>query len=309
MRVAVTGSAGFIGSRLANQLLRSGHSVLGIDNLSLGQPAPAAQPSLEFHRLDVRDEIALSAVFEAFRPEQVIHLAAIHHIPTCEARPAEALHVNVVGTQIVLEATARASCRRVVIASSGAVYAWGTEILREGTSPTKPCDVYSASKLMNEEQVRIWQDKNHATVVAARLFNTIGPGDRNGHLVPQLLSQLRGNGDRGERVVRIGNTVPMRDYVYVDDVAHGLLRMAEVGMEPGFHVINLGSGIEHTVTKIVDELAVIVDVQYRLESDPSRVRKVDRLHQCADISRAADVLGWRPRYGLGEALRRTVEEV
>jgi UDP-glucose 4-epimerase len=309
MRVAVTGSAGFIGSRLANQLLGSGHSVLGIDNLSLGQSAPAAQPGLEFHRLDVRDEIALSGVFEAFRPEHVIHLAAIHHIPTCEARPAEALHVNVVGTQIVLEATARAGCRRAVIASSGAVYAWGTEILREETSPTQPCDVYSASKLMNEQQARIWADKNHATVVAARLFNTIGPGDRNGHLVPQLLSQLRGNGDCGERVVRIGNTVPMRDYVYVDDVAHGLLRMAEVGMEPGFHVINLGSGIEHTVSKIVDELAVIVGVQYRLESDPSRVRKVDRLHQCADISRAADVLGWRPSYGLGDALRRTVEEV
>jgi UDP-glucose 4-epimerase len=289
-------------------LLLAEHSILGIDNLSLGQPAPAERPGLAFERLDVRDEARLSSVLEAFRPDHVVHLAAIHHIPTCEARPAEALHVNVVGTQIVLDAAARARCSRIVIASSGAVYEWGTDTLREASSPTRPCDVYSASKLMNEHQARVWQDKHRGVVIVARLFNTIGPGDRNGHLVPQLVAQLRGDGGHGERVVLIGNTLPMRDYVHVDDIASGLQRMVDVAITPGFHVINLGSGIEHTVSTIVAELAAIIGVRYRLEADASRVRRIDRLHQCADISLAAEVLSWHPRYALGEALRRTIEE-
>src|SRR5262249_14433427 len=219
MNIVVTGSSGFIGSRLTDLLLRAGHTVLGIDNLSLGQAPPARRPGLQFERLDVRDEPRLAGLVESFRPERVVHLAAIHHIPTCEARPAEALHVNVVGTQIVLEAAAGARCSRVVLASSGAVYDWGTDVLKEASSPTRPCDVYAVSKLTNEQQARIWQDKHQGVVIAMRLFNTIGPGDRIGHLVPQLLTQLRGDGGPGERVVRIGNTEPMRDYVYVDDVA------------------------------------------------------------------------------------------
>lgn len=306
MRIVVTGSAGFIGSRLTDLLLLAGHSVLGIDNLSLGQPAPEARASLAFERLDVRDEPRMADVVGAFRPDQVVHLAAIHHIPTCEARPAEALHVNVVGTQVVLQAAARAGCSKLAFASSGAVYAWGSDALSEATSPTQPCDVYSASKLMNEQQARIWQERTQGVVTAARLFNTIGPGDRNGHLIPDLMAQLRGGG--GVRLVRIGNTLPKRDYVHVDDVARGLQRMVEAELSPGFRAINLGTGVEHPVTAILAELAAIVGVRYRLEVDPSRIRRVDRLHQCADIALAAELLDWRPRYALGEALRRTVAE-
>jgi UDP-glucose 4-epimerase len=257
--------------------------VLGIDNLSLGQPAPAPRPGLVFEPLDVRDEPRMADALGGFRPEQIIHLAAIHHIPTCEARPAEALHVNVVGTQVVLQAAARAGCHRVTFASSGAVYAWGSAALNE--------------------------ERTAGVVTAARLFNTIGPGDRNGHLVPDLMSQLRGDGGGGERLVKIGNTQPMRDYVYVDDVARGLQRMIEAELAPGFRAINLGSGVEHPVTAIVAELAAIAGVRYRLEVDPARVRRVDRLHQCADISLAAALLGWRPQHALGDALRRTVTQM
>lgn len=307
MRIAVTGSAGFIGTQLVKWLLARKHTVLGVDDLSLGQTAPEFHRAYEFEVLDVVDEPSLRSCFEAFRPERVVHLAAVHHIPTCESRPALAMRVNVVGTQVVLNVSREVGCDRIVLASSGAVYDWEDGELSVARSPVLPRDVYSISKVANEHQVRVWQQQQSATAVIARLFNTIGPGDLNGHLIPDILAQLRGCDGASRKVIRLGNTRPMRDYVYVGNVADALGRMVEVTLESGLHVFNVGTGTEFSVRDIVRGLADAMGVRCEVKSEAARMRPVDRLHQCADIDGTTAALGWRPTVSLEEALKRTVE--
>ena len=231
MRIAITGSEGFIGVRLVSMLTAAGHRVLGIDNLSLGQPVPPEGDRYAFTHVDICSAGSLHDVLEVFRPDQIVHLAAIHHVPTCERDAPRALHVNVVGTQVVLEAALRTGCGRIVFASSGAVYEWCEGPLQANRTPTNPRDVYSISKLTNEHQLAVWQHKTNGIAVIARLFNTIGPHDRNGHLIPDILEQLRG--DQRPCVVELGNTTTLRDYIYVDDTANALARMVGAEFEPG----------------------------------------------------------------------------
>jgi UDP-glucose 4-epimerase len=305
-RIAVTGAAGLIGGQLVDLLLSEGHEVLGIDNLSLGQPAPTPAEGYAFQKVDVRDRGSIHAFFDRFKPDQLVHLAAIHHIPTCDSDPPAALHVNVVGTQIVLDAARMLGCERAVLASTGAVYDWSEHPLKESVSPTRAADVYSVSKLANEHQAAVWQQKTGRLAVVARLFNTVGPNDRNGHLVPELLAQLRRNGSSDGCKVLVGNVEPRRDYVSVYDVAAALKRMLEVQLDAGLHVFNVGTGVEYGVADVVQTLASILGLTYRLEVDQSRVRRVDRLHQCADIGLATQVLAWRPQHNLEATLRRTI---
>jgi UDP-glucose 4-epimerase len=141
MRLLVTGSAGFIGSRLVPRLLAQGGRVLGFDDLSLGQPTPLAADAFAFQQGDVRDAAAVRAAFERFRPTHLVHLAALHHIPTCDAEPVRAVDVNVVGTQVLLDAAQDVECGRVVFASSGAVYDWCDGPLTPGRTPLRPRDM------------------------------------------------------------------------------------------------------------------------------------------------------------------------
>jgi len=304
MRVVVTGCAGFIGSRLVELLLARGAQVLGIDNLSLGQAPTPNGPRYEFRRADIRNPQEMAGLFERFQPERLVHLAAIHHIPTCEANPAMALDVNVVGTQVLLEAARTARCERVVFTSSGAVYDWCDGPLVPGRTPVRPRDVYSVSKVTNEYQLAAWQEHTGGTVVVARVFNTIGAHDRNAHLIPDLLCQLQLG--RAPNVVRLGNTATRRDYIYVDDTTDALLCMVVSELRPGGYVFNVGTGQEYTVVEVVERLAAIMGVSYTIEHDPARLRRIDRPSQQADIASTVEQLEWRPRCSLDEALRLTV---
>ncbi len=182
-RILVTGGAGFIGHRAVTWLAQNSDSVkLAIlDNLSVGLPMPSAQTELSTYHADIRDTDELQRAFKDFAPDTIIHLAAVHHIPTCETRRSYALDVNVVGTENVLEAATLANVKRFTLASSGAVYDWNAGALVENESPLKPADNYSIAKYANETQVRLWADRTQNCARIARIFNTIGHDDPNGH--------------------------------------------------------------------------------------------------------------------------------
>jgi UDP-glucose 4-epimerase len=307
MRLLVTGSAGFIGSRLVPRLLAQGGRVLGFDDLSLGQPAPLAADAFAFQQGDVRDAAAVRAAFERFRPTHLVHLAALHHIPTCDAEPVRAVDVNVVGTQVLLDAAQDVECGRVVFASSGAVYDWCDGPLTPGRTPLRPRDMYSVSKVANEHQLAVWQEKTGGTVAVARVFNVVGPHDRNGHLIPAIVAQI--DRARGRCTVRLGNTTTRRDYVYVDDVAEALARMTTADLAAGLHTFNVGGGSEYSVADLVERVAAIAGVQCDIVADPARRRVVDRPGQLADISATTERLGWRPQTAIDDALRRTLAGV
>jgi len=301
--VLVTGAAGFIGARVVRLLEELGCRIIAVDNLYVGLPLPAASALITPVRLDLRNRNAVKKVFLEHQPEAVIHLAAVHHIPTCEREPNLAFDVNVMGTQSLLEAmeTMPESARNVVFASSGAVYAWDDGPLNEAGTMTGANDVYSITKLTNEYQVKGWGQRKDACTHIVRLFNTIGNGDPNGHLIPDILTQITGGGDVAR--VRLGNVKPKRDYIYVDDVASGFVTvLSHMRNGPPADVFNLCSGEEMNVAELVHLMGDILGKKISIESDASRFRKVDRLQQLGDPSKLRHATGWRPGWTTRDAL-------
>jgi UDP-glucose 4-epimerase len=305
-RIFVTGGAGFIGSRLVDQACRAGAEVGIFDNLSVRLPMLAARPGLTTTEGDIRDATAIAAAIAAFAPDTVIHLAAVHHIPTCERQRAYSLEVNVVGTENVLAACEAAGVGHLVLASTGAVYAWGEEALVEDSSPLGSSDNYSVAKLANESQCRFWADRTGSRLSIARIFNTIGWNDPNAHLIPDILDQLAGGATTA--TLRLGNLKPRRDYIFVEDTAAGLLAMATRNTDnaPQVDIFNVCTGDETSVEDLVRMIGSVTGVALTIEQDPDRVRRVDRISQVGDAGKAKSVFGWQAAASLRQAVERIV---
>ncbi len=304
-RVCVTGGAGMIGRRLVGRLAGRGIAVAVLDDLSAGLPMPPE--AMAAMRCDIRDEAALDSALGGFRPDAIVHLAALHHIPTCETQRALCLDINVTGTERMLAAAEKRRVGRVVIASSGAVYAWSEGALGEDVSPTGPRDNYALSKLCNEHQLRLWCERCGGWARVARIFNTLAGDDPNAHLLPDMLRQLHAAaGDAA--LLRLGNLLPRRDYLHADEVAEGLVALLLDGRPEPFDIFNLCSGQEHSVAAVAEELAACLGRSVRIEMDEARRRPSDRPSQLGDPSKAERLLRWRAQLPLQQALARLLAE-
>jgi len=301
MRVMVTGGAGFVGKELV-QTLKGRAEVLVADRLRYGTPdwLEGDPDGFTFERVDIRDAAAVAAVVERFAPDVVVHLAAIHYIPECDADPANAVSTNVTGVVNVLSALAPGT--RFVFASSGAVYRPDEAPHRELESVVEPVDIYGFTKNHGEDYVRMFAANRNIAGVIVRLFNVIGPGETNPHLLPAIVVQLRDN----PQTISLGNTWPKRDYIDVQDAAGGFAAAA-LGTTPGpggHEIVNLGSGQQYSVDDIVNRMRSVLGLDFEVQQDPSRMRAVDRPYLGADISRIGELFGWAPQWSLDDTLKR-----
>lgn len=301
MRILVTGGNGYVGRALTRHLYPD-HEVKVVDMLRDG-PLRFSEHERErfsFDRVDIRDFDAFRRSVEEFTPEVVIHLAAIHYIPECERHPDEAVSINTLGTINVLRALSAAT--RFVLASTAAVYAPEDRAHDEIDSAVGPMDVYGYTKLHAEQYVRYLAAERHLDARIVRLFNVVGPGETNPHLLPAILGQVL----NGTRTLRLGNVTPKRDYVNVDDVARGFAAVAlgeHVGPEGAVDVVNLGAGDGYSVTEVVDRLSEVIGETLSIEIDDDRVRLVDRPYLMAARGRILAHYGWEPRKTLDDSLR------
>jgi UDP-glucose 4-epimerase len=292
--VLVTGAAGFIGSALCHRLAAAGHRVIGYDDLSRGR-REYLPPGVELVEADIRDGARLRSVIAAARPDWVIHLAAMHFIPDCIARPHETLDVNVEGTRCVLDACAGSTVRRVIFASSAAVYVPSDAACDEETTALGPLEVYGESKVRGEQLARRFQHDTGIDTAIVRLFNAIGRHETNPHVVPHIFESLR----RSD-TVELGNMEPRRDYIDTRDIADALAAIAEG--PPGLQVFNVGTGIAYSVIDVIDELQRILARPIAVFQDPARVRRSERMVLLASIQRVVEVTGWRPRLSIDDTL-------
>jgi nucleoside-diphosphate-sugar epimerase len=299
--IMITGAAGFIGSRVVSMLSALSCDVLALDNLYIGRSLPKKTANVVPIEADIRERDTLLRIFSEYRPKSVIHLAAVHHIPTCEANPWLAFESNVMGTQAVLDAAALAGTQYALLASSGAVYDWVDGALSEDITPLKARDVYATTKLTNEYQLASWAARTGGHAQVARIFNTIGHDDPNGHLIPDILSQLQG--DHSSSVVRLGNLKPKRDYIYVEDVASALVViLGNITKSAPFDVFNVCRGEEYSVSELVHILATILKLDVSVEQESARIRKVDRLQQLGNPTKMKTHFGWSAEWNLRNAL-------
>lgn len=307
-KALVVGGAGFIGSHLVDVCLQEGSQVWVYDNFSTGQRVFLPNvPELHVVEGDILDAELLSETIQQFDPDVVYHLAAIHHIPTCERIPARALNVNVVGTESVLNACAENRVPRVVFTSTGALYdPIITGPLAE-TAPVKAFDVYSISKLTCEYLLKYYVEKREREVIIARLFNNVGRRETNSHLIPAIVAQLAA----GNRQIKLGNLSPRRDYIHVRDVAEALFALGAMEMQQPFDIFNVGTGVEHSVQELVDLFADVVGEPLEVLSTPEFQRKVDRPTQQADPAKLLRTTDWNPKrtlkQALGEIWKETLE--
>jgi UDP-glucose 4-epimerase len=302
MRVLVTGAAGFIGRVTVRLLVASGHEVLSADL----RPMPLDSQTRGGHgrrprwrSLDVRSGGQVRSAVTDFEPDAIVHLAAKHFIPWCDRFPAATLKTNVLGTQNILDALrGRDRETRLVFASSAAVYGSSSEPLDE-RAPLGPDDVYGTSKAICEQLLALARDRDlRASMVALRLFNTIGPGDANAHLVPRLIAELRRDGRR----VRVGNLESVRDYVDVEDVARAILAAVQAELPEKLSIANVGTGVGRTVGEVIETIGALIGRRLEVTSIASRRRVVDRPLLVADPRGASEILGWEARVPFANGL-------
>lgn len=298
--ILVTGGAGFIGSRLVRMLSENGFQVVVIDNLTSNLPF-VQLPNVVNYNLDVRDATALDEIIGTHKPYCIVHLAAIHHVPTCEIERNYALEVNVIGTENLLLCMEKYQVSKLVFASTGAVYSPDFPILNEDETPVDPFDNYSLSKFTNEKQIRFYQQRTEADVCIARLFNTIGANDPNAHLIPDILRQI--DPEVSNAIVKLGNIKSRRDYIHVEDTANLLMLMATSAPKKGLKVYNVCTSVEYSVEEIVEKIGVLMNKPISIEIDPEKVRKYDRISQIGNNQKVLTEFNTQLFFTIEDALK------
>lgn len=290
MRVLVTGVGGFLGPHLARELRARGHAVAGTYLASTPDLA-----GVELHEADLLDAEALARAAAAAAPQAVVHLAGLSHVGESWAKMGEYFRVNVLGTENVARAAARAGAR-LVLASSAEVYGLVPEAEQpiDERRPLDPRTPYALTKAAAERLALA-----HGAVVV-RTFNMVGPGQAPSFALPAFAAQLaaiaRG---RAEPVLRVGNLSARRDFLHVADAAAAYACVVERGAAG--EVYNLASGSAPSINEALDRLLTVAGVAARVEQDAERLRPVDLPLLCGDARRLR-ALGWEPRRTLDQAL-------
>ncbi len=301
MRFLITGAAGFLGSALSNKLAAEGHTVLGVDDLSTGDPKVLI-PAVQFTRGDVNDRPKLWTLMQGV--DCVYHLAARVIVPESVLYPREYNQVNVGGTVTLMEAMRDVGVRRVVLISSGTVY--GNQSVQPVTETAipNPRSPYAVSKLAAEYYTKSIGDLWGIETVCLRVFNAYGPGQHHPPVhtpvIPNFLRQAWENGT----IVIHGNGEQTRDYVYVDDVVNAMAA-ASTALEVNRLTINVGSGTEVSIKELARLATEVTGGHPEIVYNPRNEGGLSRL--CADLTLAREKLGYVPKTSLLEGLKTTLE--
>jgi CDP-glucose 4,6-dehydratase len=305
----VTGASGLIGRAVVAALVARGERVVALQRAApAGAPAPGG-PGVRTVAGDITDAALLRRLVGDEHVATVFHLAARTIVADAAHDPTQTYTTNIMGTTAVLEAARLGGARRVVVA--GSVTAYGpqaTSPLTEDMAlhPTSPYDV---SKAAADLAARSYWPTFGLPVATTRFANVYGAGDRNAsRLVPELVAAARAG--RAPRIRSDGT--PERDFLYVEDAAAAYLAIADALDDPDAgargEAFNAGGGHPVSVREVVETLARVAgrDLEARYDAaDPATNGAVSR--QYVDITKIARVCGWRPRVGLEEGLRRTLD--
>ncbi len=309
VKVCVTGVAGFIGGHVAEELLRQGHEVVGIDDFSSGKRETAAllsrHASFRLIEASIADPQAVARAVPGSK--WVFHLAAIPSVPVSMKEPERTTAVNVGGTLNVLQAAVRARVDRVVLACSCAAYGDGPEQPKHEALLPRPVSPYAAQKIACELYAQTYTRALGLPCVGLRFFNVYGPRQdpksEYAAAIPRFVTRLLS----GERPVVFGDGLQTRDFVHVSDVVRANLLAATAKDAPG-EIVNVASGRSASLLELIALLKRAVGPEAaHLEPDHHPARAGDLRASSADLTTARKVLGYEPRVSLAEGLADLVE--
>ena len=304
MRVLVTGGAGFIGSHLVERLVSEKHEVSVLDSFSTGkrENLDPVRASVAVHEADVRDAAAVDRATEGC--EVVFHEAAVVSVPYSVEHPQETHDVNIQGTLNVLLAARKNHVRRVVFASSAAIYGEEPTLPKTEAMLPEPIAPYGVEKLTSEHYLRTFARLYGVETVALRYFNVFGPRQDPSSPYSGVISIFVQRLLANEPLVIFGDGLQSRDFVYVADVVDANLRAAVAKGISG-RVYNVARGERTTLLQLADMLGAVVG----RTAGPTLAagRAGDIRHSQAAIDRAREELGYAPRVDLETGLAALVD--
>ena len=311
-RYLVTGCAGFIASKVTDQLLQAGHAVVGVDCVNdaydprlkqwrLAQLLP--RENFQFHKIDITDLDALTPLFApiAGNPpfDAVVNLAARAGVRPSVTNPWVYYQANCDGTLNLLEMCRRSGVKKFLLASTSSLYGKHNQVpYREDADTNRPLSPYAASKKAAETLAFTYHHLHGIDVSIPRYFTVYGPAGRPDMSVFRFIRRIA----EGEPIRLFGDGTQSRDFTFVDDIARGTI----AALRPlGYEVINLGGDRPVVLNAVIEQIAELTGKKVQIESRP--MHPADVPATWADVSKAARLLDWHPTVSVEEGLRRSVE--
>jgi len=306
--VLVTGAAGFIGAKTAEMLLGKGVTVVGVDNmndyydprvkeyrLSLLNP----HNNFEFYRVDIENLEELSPLFEKYKFDGVINLAARAGVRWSLVDPFVYVRTNMLGTTNLLELMHRHGVQKFVLASTSSLYAGQKMPFLETLPVNEPISPYAASKKGAEAMAYTYHYLHGIDVTILRYFTVYGPAGRPDMSVYRFIRWI----EDGETMEVFGDGTQKRDFSFVDDIARGTV--AAVHTPTAYEIINLGGNKPYQLNHAISLIEENLGSKAKIERKP--FHKADMMATWANVEKAAAILGWKAKVSFEEGIRRTAD--
>ncbi len=303
MKIMVTGGAGFIGSNLAMDLVKNGHDVVVIDDLSSGykKNLQKVMDKIDFIEGSVLDKNLLEKSMR--KVDAIFHTAAVASVQRSIDLPAYCHEINVVGTINVLEAARKNRVKKVIFSSSAAIYGDLPGLPKKEDSKPDPKSPYAADKLASEYYMKIYHDIFGLQTLSFRYFNVFGenqdPESEYAAVIPLFIRSML----KGKAPVIFGDGTQTRDFTYILDLVEGMQKALDHDLDGS--AVNLATGEKSSLLDLISSLNRILDTD--ISPKFKEKRKGDIHESYSDITRARKMLGYSPEYSFEQGLKRTVE--
>lgn len=304
-KVLVTGGAGFIGSNLADELIRQGAKVTIIDNLITGfrENLEEINGDFDFIEGDLNDDAALRKAVE--NVEIIFHQAALPSVPRSVDNPQETHQACVNATFNVLLKAKEASVRRVIYAASSSAYGNQATLPKVETMLPEPLSPYAAAKLMGEYYCQVFNNVYNLETISLRYFNVFGPRQNPSSMYSGVISRFIDSLMSGKTPIIYGDGEQSRDFTYVSNVVNANIKAAQTTEGIG-QVMNCANGDRISLNELLEVLKKITG-NSETQAAYQEERKGDVKHSQADNTRAKTYVGYEKLYDLEEGLKRTID--
>ncbi len=309
----ITGGAGFIGSTLTERLLKEGNKVVTIDNFcNYYDPKLKEEnikdflnnPNYKLYRGDIRNREDVKKVFDENKIDVVMHLAAMAGVRPSIEDPLLYQNVNGIGTGNILEEAKLHGVKNLVMASSSSVYGNTKEVpFREDMIVDFAISPYAATKKANEVMAHVYHKLNDMNIIMLRFFTVYGPKQRPDLAINKFTRLMLNN----EEIPMFGDGTTSRDYTYVDDIVDGICKSCDYVMthDNVYEIINLGSNNPISLKEMINVIGKTLGVEPKIKQMGMQPGDVDRTY--ADISKAKELLGYKPSTTFEEGIKKFVD--